>query len=42
MINRIKGHFEKVDGDKYLIIRSENGNIMQKILRSFLWNKKNH
>ena len=30
MINRIKGHFEKVDGDKYLIITSENGNIMQK------------
>ena len=30
MINKIKGHFEKVDGDKYLIISSENGDIMQK------------
>ena len=30
MINRIKDHFEKVDGDKYLIINSENGDIMQK------------
>ena len=30
MINRIKGHFEEVDGDKYLIISSENGDIMQK------------
>ena len=30
MVNRIKGLFEKVDGDKYLIIRSENGDIMQK------------
>ena len=29
MINRIKGHFEEVDGDKYLIISSENGDIMQ-------------
>ena len=29
MINKIKGHFEKVDGDKYLIISSENGDIMQ-------------
>ena len=29
MINRIKVHFEKVDGDKYLIIISENGDIMQ-------------
>ena len=28
MINRIKGHFEEVD--KYLIISSENGDIMQK------------
>ena len=25
MINRIKAHFEKVDGDKYLIISFENG-----------------
>ena len=30
MINRIKGHFEQVEGDKYLIISSENGDIMQK------------
>ena len=30
MINRIKGHFEEVDGDKYLIISSEKGDIMQK------------
>ena len=29
MINKIKGHFEEV-GDKYLIISSENGDIMQK------------
>ena len=30
MINKIKGHFEEVDGDKYLIISSENGDIIQK------------
>ena len=30
MINRIKGHFQEVDGDKYLIISSENSDIMQK------------
>ena len=30
MINRIKGHFEEVDGNKYLTISSENGDIMQK------------
>ena len=30
IINRIKGHFEEVDGDKYLVINSENGDIMQK------------
>ena len=30
MINKVKGHFEDVDGDKYLIIISENGYIMQK------------
>ena len=30
MINKIKGHFEVVDGDKYLIISSENGDVMQK------------
>ena len=29
-INKLKGHFEEVDGDKYLIISSENGDIMQK------------
>ena len=29
MINKIKGHFEEVDGDKYLIISSGNGDIMQ-------------
>ena len=28
IINKIKGDFEKVDGDKYLIISSENGDIM--------------
>ena len=30
MINRIKGNFEEVDGHKYLIISSENGDVMQK------------
>ena len=30
MINKVKGHFEDVDGDKYLIIISETGYIMQK------------
>ena len=30
MINRIKGNFEEVHGDKYLIISSENGNTIQK------------
>ena len=30
IINRIKGHFEEVDGDKYLIVSSENGDITQK------------
>ena len=35
MINRIKGHFEEVDGDKYLIISSENGDIMQKCQEVF-------
>ena len=35
MINRIKGHFEKIDGDKYLIISSENGDIMQKYQEVF-------
>ena len=35
IINRIKGHFEDVDGDKYLIINSENGDIMQKYQEVF-------
>ena len=35
MINRIRGHFEEVDGDKYLIISSENGDIMQKYQEVF-------
>ena len=30
IINKIKGHFEIVDGDKYLIISSENGDAIQK------------
>ena len=29
MISRTKGHFEEKDGDKYLIISSENGDMMQ-------------
>ena len=35
MINRMKGHFEEKDGDKYLIISSENGDIMQKCQEVF-------
>ena len=35
IINRIKGHFEEVDGDKYLIINSENGDIMEKYQEVF-------
>ena len=35
MINKIKGHFEEVDGDKYLIVSSENGDIMQKYQEVF-------
>ena len=35
MINRIKGNFEEVDGDKYLTISSENGDIMQKYQKVF-------
>ena len=35
MINRIKGHFEEVDGHKYLIISSENGDVMQKYQEVF-------
>ena len=35
MINRIKGHFEEKDGDKYLIISSEKGDITQKYQEVF-------
>ena len=35
MINRIKGHFEEKDGDRYLIISSENADIMQKYEKVF-------
>ena len=35
VINKIKDHFEKLDGDKYLIISSENGDIMQKYQEVF-------
>ena len=35
IINGIKGYFEEVDGDKYLIINSENGDIMQKYQEIF-------
>ena len=35
IINRIKGHFEEIDGDKYLIINSGNGDIMQKYQEDF-------
>ena len=35
MINRIKDRFEEVDADKYLIISSENGDIMQKYQEVF-------
>ena len=35
IINRIKSHFEEVDGDKYLIINSENGDVMQKYQEVF-------
>ena len=30
MINRIKGHFEEKDGDKYLNISPKNGDTIQK------------
>ena len=40
LINRIKGHFEAVDGNKYLIIISENGDIMQKYQEFFYGIKK--
>ena len=35
MINKIKGHFEEVDGDKYLIFSSKNGDVMQKYQEVF-------
>ena len=35
MINRIKVYFEEVDGDKYLILSSENRDIMQKYQEVF-------
>ena len=35
MINRIKGHFEELGGDKYLIISSKNGDIIQKYQEVF-------
>ena len=35
MINRIKGHFEEKDGDKYLIISPENGDPIQKYKKVF-------
>ena len=40
MINKIKGHFEEVEGDKYLIISSKNGDIMQKYQEVFNGIKK--
>ena len=39
MINRIKGNFEEKDGDKYLIISTENGDT---ISRSFSYTERNH
>ena len=35
MINRIKGHFEEKDRDKYLIIIPENGDTIQKYQEVF-------
>ena len=35
MIHKIKGHFEEVNGDKYLIISSENVDVMQKYQEAF-------
>ena len=32
MINKLKEHFEELHGDKYLLISSENGDIMQRYL----------
>ena len=42
MINKIKGHFEEKDGDKYLIISLENGDTIQKYQEVFDRLKKNH
>ena len=35
IFNKIKGHSEEVDGDKYLIINSENGDELQKYQEVF-------
>ena len=35
MIKKIKGHFGQIYGDKYLIISSENGDIVQKYQEVF-------
>ena len=35
MINRINGHFEEKDGDKYLIITLKNGDTIQKYQEVF-------
>ena len=35
MINRVKGHFEEQDGDKYLIISPANGDTIQKYQEVF-------
>ena len=35
MITKIKGYFEEVDGDKCLVISSENGDVMQKYQEVF-------
>ena len=35
IINKIKGHFEEVDGDKYVIINSEKSDIVQKYQEVF-------
>ena len=35
MINRIKGHFEEKDGNKYLVVSPENGDVIQKYQEVF-------
>ena len=35
MINKINGHFEEKDGDKYLIINLKNGDTIQKYQKVF-------